>query len=63
MFTQRIFDREEQSRYEIYLQAHDHGYPSQSNTLNFSLIILDENDNPPKFDQEFYSINFTFSCN
>ena len=59
MFTQRIFDREEQSRYEIYLEAHDHGDPSQSNTLNFSLIILDENDNAPKFDQEFYSLNIS----
>lgn len=57
MFTQRIFDREEQSRYEIYLEAHDHGDQSLSNTLNFSLVILDENDNAPKFDYEFYSIN------
>lgn len=59
MFTQRIFDREEQSRHEIYLQAHDHGQPSQSNTLNFSLIILDENDNAPKFEQEFYEFNIS----
>ena len=59
MFTQRIFDREEQSRYEIYLQAHDHGQSSLSNTLNFSLVILDENDNAPKFDKEFYSANIS----
>ena len=59
MFTQRIFDREEQSHYEIYLEAHDHGNPSLLTTLNFSLIILDENDNTPKFDQEFYSINIS----
>ena len=61
MFTQRMFDREEQSRYEIYLEAHDHGNPSLSTTLNFSLIILDENDNTPKFDKEFYSINISES--
>ncbi|CAF4677321.1 unnamed protein product [Rotaria sp. Silwood1] len=59
MFTQRIFDREEQSRYEIYLEAHDHGISSLSNTLNFTLIILDENDNAPKFDLEYYSINIS----
>ncbi|CAF0976412.1 unnamed protein product [Rotaria sordida] len=59
MFTQRIFDREEQSRYEIYLEAHDRGIPSLSNTLNFTLIILDENDNAPKFNKEFYSINIS----
>ncbi|CAF1109800.1 unnamed protein product [Adineta steineri] len=59
MFTSRIFDREEQSQYNIYLTAHDHGIPSLSNTLNFTLIILDENDNSPKFDKDFYSINIT----
>jgi hypothetical protein len=59
MFTSRIFDREEQSQYEISLKAHDHGDPSLSNTLNFTLIILDENDNVPKFDREIYSINIT----
>lgn len=59
MFTQRIFDREEQSRYEIYLRAHDQGNPSLSNTLNFTLMILDENDNAPRFDNEFYSINIS----
>ncbi|CAF0868618.1 unnamed protein product [Adineta steineri] len=59
MFTQRIFDREEQSRYEIFLEAHDHGNPSLSNSLNFTLVILDVNDNAPKFDKEFYSINIS----
>ncbi len=59
MFTSRIFDREEQSQYEIFLKTHDHGNPSLSNSLNFTLIILDENDNIPKFDKEFYSINIT----
>ncbi|CAF3341167.1 unnamed protein product [Rotaria socialis] len=59
MFTQRIYDREEQSRYEINLEAHDHGIPPLLTTLNFTLIILDENDNAPKFDKEFYSINIS----
>jgi hypothetical protein len=59
MFTSRVFDREEQSKYEIYLKANDHGSPSLSNTLNFSLIISDENDNAPIFDKPFYSINIT----
>jgi hypothetical protein len=59
MFTSRTFDREEQSRYDISLKAHDHGDPSLSNALNFTLIILDENDNAPKFEKNFYSINIT----
>ena len=57
MFTQRIFDREEQSRYEIYLEAHDQAIQPFSNSLNFTLIILDENDNAPQFDQQSYSLN------
>ncbi|UJR21634.1 hypothetical protein I4U23_024711 [Adineta vaga] len=59
MFTSRIFDREDQSYYNISLTASDHGQSSHSNTLNFTLIILDENDNTPKFDEDFYSINIT----
>ena len=59
MFTARIFDREEQSRYEIYVKAHDHGIQSLSNTLNFTLIITDENDHSPIFDEEIYFINIT----
>jgi hypothetical protein len=59
MFTSRMFNREEQSRYDVYLKAHDHGIKPLSTTLNFTLIILDENDNAPKFDKEFYSINIS----
>ena len=59
MFTQRIFDREEQSHYEIHLQADDHGAPKLSNTFNFTLIVLDENDNAPAFDQPSYTINIS----
>ncbi|CAF2869332.1 unnamed protein product [Rotaria sp. Silwood2] len=59
MFTARIFDREEQSQYDIRLKAHDHGIQSLTSILNFTLIILDENDNAPIFDKEFYSINIT----
>ncbi|CAF1202853.1 unnamed protein product [Rotaria sordida] len=59
MFTARIFDREDQSQYEIYLKAYDHGIQSLLTILNFTLIILDENDNAPIFDKDFYLINIT----
>ncbi|CAF3630949.1 unnamed protein product [Rotaria sp. Silwood1] len=59
MFTARIFDREEQSQYEISLKAHDHGIQPLTSILNFTLKILDENDNTPIFDKEFYLINIT----
>lgn len=59
MFTARIFDREEQSKYEIYLYAYDHGIKSLSTRLNFTLLVLDENDNSPVFDRDVYIINVT----
>ena len=61
MFTSKVFDREQQSQYDIHLQTFDHGQPSLSNQLNFSLIIIDENDNAPTFNREFYSINISES--
>ena len=59
IFTQRTFDREEQSQYEIFVEARDHGVPSLSSTLNFTLVILDDNDNAPKFDEDVYSLNIS----
>ncbi|CAF3758778.1 unnamed protein product [Rotaria socialis] len=57
IFTACKFDREKQSKYDVHLTAHDHGIVPLSSTFNFTLIIMDENDNPPKFDEEIYSID------
>ena len=57
MFTKRVFDREEQSQYEIYLNAWDHGQPTLHSTFNFTLVILDDNDHRPEFDRPFYTID------
>lgn len=59
MFTSRVYDREEQAIYHVSLQAHDHGVSPLGKLLNFTLIIVDENDNAPIFDKDFYSINIT----
>jgi len=51
--TTRAFDREYVSEYYFGLEANDHGKPkSKSTRLNIHIIILDENDNRPKFRQE-----------
>lgn len=59
MFTQRVFDREEQARYEIQLEVHDHGHFSLSSTYHFSLIILDQNDHAPQFDRDIYVLDIS----
>lgn len=57
IFTANKFDRETQSKYDIHLEAHDYGTPPLTSILNFTLIIMDENDNPPVFDKTLYSID------
>ncbi|CAF0953706.1 unnamed protein product [Didymodactylos carnosus] len=57
LFTNQKFDRELNDYYEISLFAIDNGQPPNTNIFNFSLIILDENDNEPIFDQDSYTVN------
>ncbi|CAF1276856.1 unnamed protein product [Adineta steineri] len=48
--TKDLLDRELISQYNLTLEAIDHGRPlSKSTYLNIFIIILDENDNIPKF--------------
>jgi hypothetical protein len=58
--TKRLLDREYISEYYFTLEANDHGKPkSKSSCLNIHIIILDENDNKPKFRQD--NIQITIS--
>lgn len=51
--TKRTLDREYISEYNLTLEARDHGKPqSKFNRLNIHLILIDENDNAPRFRQE-----------
>jgi hypothetical protein len=59
LFTQRIFDREQQSSYNISLQVYDYGWPVLSTFYNFTLVIIDDNDHAPRFDQISYTINIS----
>lgn len=55
--TERIFDRERRGRYTLVVAAKDHGIPVKVSTTIVEVIIKDENDNPPVFEQQEYNIS------
>ncbi|XP_053497127.1 protocadherin alpha-8-like [Ictalurus furcatus] len=52
----KSLDREQQKIHNLMLTAMDGGTPTRSGSINISVIVLDENDNRPKFSQEHYSV-------
>ena len=48
-FAQISFDRETKSLYHLSVLANDKGKPPQTNILDVTVEITDENDNPPVF--------------
>jgi HD superfamily phosphohydrolase len=58
--TNQLLDRELISEYNLTIEANDHGRPlSKSTQLNIHIIILDINDNKPKFQEN----NITVTIN
>ena len=56
LVTDAILDRESRSSYNLALAATDHGDTSlSSEILNFSITLLDENDNRPYFENSMYT--------
>ena len=53
LIVDRLIDREEQSKGsdQLIVSISDHGQPSQMLRLEYELIIIDENDSPPQFNQ------------
>lgn len=47
-------DREAQDFYSLTIEAFDGGVPPRTGTLQLSIHVLDENDNPPVFNQTEY---------
>lgn len=48
-------DREQQSRYTLQIQANDRGSPiSYQGHCNVTVIVIDQNDNEPRFEQSKY---------
>ncbi|XP_035748665.1 protocadherin-17 [Egretta garzetta] len=52
--TDRPLDREAQDEYNVTIVARDEGNPPLNSTKSFSVRILDENDNPPRFSKNLY---------
>uniref|UniRef100_A0A8C9XET0 Protocadherin-16 n=1 Tax=Sander lucioperca TaxID=283035 RepID=A0A8C9XET0_SANLU len=47
-------DRETQDFYSLAIEAFDGGIPARTGTLQVNVRVVDENDNPPVFDQTEY---------
>jgi len=67
--TKELLDRELISEYNLTIEANDHGRPiSKSTRLNIHIIILDINDNIPKFKEnnitviinEYVKFNYSY---
>lgn len=50
----RRLDREQQATHELQIEAWDGGHPRLTGHLRVELRVLDENDNPPVFEQAEY---------
>ncbi|XP_054459735.1 protocadherin-23 [Anoplopoma fimbria] len=53
ILTSRL-DRETQDFYSLAIEAFDGGVPARTGTLQVNVRVLDENDNPPVFNQTEY---------
>ncbi|XP_038239222.1 protocadherin-17 isoform X3 [Dermochelys coriacea] len=54
--TDRPLDREAQDEYNVTILARDGGSPPLNSSKSFSVRILDENDNPPRFSKSLYML-------
>ncbi|XP_060233355.1 protocadherin beta-15-like [Meriones unguiculatus] len=52
----RELDREEESEFRLTLTAQDGGSPPRTGTSQIRIVILDVNDNAPKFSQALYQV-------
>lgn len=50
----RRLDREASAAHELQIEAWDGGHPPRTGHLRVELRVLDENDNPPVFEQDEY---------
>ncbi|XP_069753841.1 protocadherin-10-like [Narcine bancroftii] len=54
LILDKHLDRELQPSFQLILTATDGGVPPRSGTAHILITVLDNNDNPPVFDQEVY---------
>lgn len=55
VILQQVLDREEVTGYMLTVTATDHGHPPKSDTTDIEIMVLDANDNAPKFLAPSYS--------
>ncbi|KAL0985560.1 hypothetical protein UPYG_G00158610 [Umbra pygmaea] len=56
LLTDRLLDRELKDEYNVTIVARDNGIPSLNYTKSFTVKILDENDNAPRFTKTVYGL-------
>ncbi|XP_041707867.1 protocadherin-18 isoform X3 [Coregonus clupeaformis] len=56
ILTNVSLDREKRSEYSLTFIAEDRGSPSLSTIKHFTVQVLDENDNPPRFEKSRYEV-------
>lgn len=49
-------DREEQSEYVLEITLNDQGFPPMTASVAITVLVTDENDNAPRFDQLEYHV-------
>ncbi|XP_077993211.1 protocadherin Fat 4-like [Glandiceps talaboti] len=52
-----MLDTENKEFYEMTVAARDQGFPVLEATVNVVVMIMDVNDNVPKFDRQFYNVH------
>ncbi|CAN2390486.1 homophilic cell adhesion via plasma membrane adhesion molecules, partial [Pristimantis euphronides] len=56
LVLEKSVDREKQNLYEFILTAVDGGKPAKTGTALIKILVLDSNDNYPKFSQDTYRV-------
>ncbi|XP_058164928.1 cadherin EGF LAG seven-pass G-type receptor 1 isoform X2 [Dasypus novemcinctus] len=54
VYTTAELDYEDQAAYTLAITARDNGIPRKSDTTSLEILVLDANDNAPRFLREFY---------
>uniref|UniRef100_A0A452RIH3 Cadherin EGF LAG seven-pass G-type receptor 1 n=1 Tax=Ursus americanus TaxID=9643 RepID=A0A452RIH3_URSAM len=54
IYTMTELDYEDQAAYTLAITAQDNGIPQKSDTTSLEILILDANDNAPRFLRDFY---------
>ena len=59
ILTKQKLDHELKDKLTFLVTATDHGVPSMSTSVHVTILVLDFNDNAPKFEQPTYDVTIT----